>query len=97
MDCFEVLGRNAKSGASAARSPPNSAGNSPTLGQAERFGGQQQGVSPPPGKGGQGGKGQSLYGIVQFDFQAQRQDELDAKKGEPIVVMCVYSLPGDAC
>ena len=90
MDCFEVLGRNAKS--SAVRSPPTSAGNSPTMGSSSTFG-QQNGPSPPPTKGGAGGKGQSLYGIVQFDFQAQRQDELDAKKGEPIVVMSVILVP----
>lgn len=36
-------------------------------------------------------KGQSLYGRVQFDFDAQRPDELDAKRGENIIVMCVRS------
>lgn len=29
----------------------------------------------------------SVYAIVQYDFQAERPDELDAKKGEPIVVI----------
>jgi bud emergence protein 1 len=33
------------------------------------------------------GKAQSLYGVVQYDFEAQRADELDAKKGEPIIIM----------
>lgn len=28
-----------------------------------------------------------MYAIVQYDFQAERPDELDAKKGEPIVVI----------
>lgn len=28
-----------------------------------------------------------LYAIVQFDFQAERPDELDAKQGEPIVII----------
>jgi len=28
-----------------------------------------------------------VYAIVQYDFQAERPDELDAKKGEPIVVI----------
>ena len=29
----------------------------------------------------------SVYAIVQYDFAAERPDELDAKKGEPIVVI----------
>ncbi|KAI9317691.1 hypothetical protein BX666DRAFT_1939964 [Dichotomocladium elegans] len=30
---------------------------------------------------------QPLYGIVLYDFQAERSDELDAKAGEPIIVI----------
>ncbi len=29
----------------------------------------------------------SLYAIVQYDFEAERPDELDAKAGEPIIVI----------
>ncbi|OAV99549.1 hypothetical protein PTTG_06098 [Puccinia triticina 1-1 BBBD Race 1] len=32
-------------------------------------------------------KTQPLYGIVQHDFVAERPDELDAKRGEPIIVI----------
>ncbi|GAA6001473.1 hypothetical protein JCM10207_006684 [Rhodosporidiobolus poonsookiae] len=32
-------------------------------------------------------KHQPLYGVVQYDFVAERADELDAKKGEPIIVI----------
>lgn len=32
-------------------------------------------------------KSQPLYGIVQYDFVAERADELDAKRGEPIIVI----------
>ncbi|SCZ88675.1 BZ3500_MvSof-1268-A1-R1_Chr2-1g04564 [Microbotryum saponariae] len=32
-------------------------------------------------------KQQPLYGIVQYDFVAERADELDAKRGEPIIVI----------
>ena len=47
--------------------------------------GPRSGPSPPgPGQT----KAQSLYGVVQFDFEAQRADELEAKKGEPIIIMC---------
>lgn len=28
-----------------------------------------------------------LYAIVQYDFVAERADELDAKAGEPIIVI----------
>ncbi|GAA5912706.1 hypothetical protein JCM5296_003370 [Sporobolomyces johnsonii] len=32
-------------------------------------------------------KHQPLYGVVQYDFVAERADELDAKRGEPIIVI----------
>ncbi|GAA6047415.1 hypothetical protein JCM3770_001293 [Rhodotorula araucariae] len=32
-------------------------------------------------------KHQPLYGVVQYDFVAERPDELDAKRGEPIIVI----------
>ena len=28
-----------------------------------------------------------VYGVVQYDFSAERPDELEAKKGEPIIVI----------
>ena len=44
-------------------------------------------ASPPiPGVGPKKGK-QPVYAVVQYDFIAERPDELDAKKGEPIMVM----------
>jgi hypothetical protein len=36
---------------------------------------------------GDGKKQQPLYAIVQYDFHAERPDELEAKAGEPIVVI----------
>ncbi|KAJ6104317.1 hypothetical protein N7523_010637 [Penicillium sp. IBT 18751x] len=33
------------------------------------------------------GQGAMVYGIVQYDFQAERTDELDAKAGEAIIVI----------
>ena len=52
---------------------------------------------PPPGALTTGGAGrpissssprhQPLYGVVQYDFVAERADELDAKRGEPIIVI----------
>lgn len=35
---------------------------------------------------------QPLYGIVLYDFQAERSDELDAKAGEPIIVIAQSNL-----
>lgn len=45
-----------------------------------------------PGVGGrprsnQAPRNQPLYGVVQYDFVAERPDELDAKRGEPIIVI----------
>jgi bud emergence protein 1 len=34
-----------------------------------------------------GGKGASVYGIVMYDFKAERPDELEAKEGEAIIVI----------
>lgn len=34
-----------------------------------------------------GGGGAMVYGIVQYDFQAERPDELDARSGEAIIVI----------
>lgn len=62
---------------------------------------QQQGGAPyglpsptsPPASGtnsrpdSHGSKHSPLYGVVQYDFVAERADELDAKKGEPIIVI----------
>ncbi|WWC85948.1 uncharacterized protein L201_000818 [Kwoniella dendrophila CBS 6074] len=45
-------------------------------------------ISPPLSAGTTASKPkQPVYAIVQYDFHAERPDELDAKKGEPIVVI----------
>ncbi|KAK8845469.1 hypothetical protein IAR55_006182 [Kwoniella newhampshirensis] len=44
-------------------------------------------MSPPISADGPRRPKQPVYAIVQYDFQAERPDELDAKKGEPIVVI----------
>lgn len=36
---------------------------------------------------GKAGGGAMVYGIVQYDFQAERPDELDARSGEAIIVI----------
>jgi bud emergence protein 1 len=47
--------------------------------------GGMAGLVPTLGPGGK--KHQPLYAIVQYDFHAERPDELEAKAGEPIVVI----------
>ncbi|GAA5975465.1 hypothetical protein JCM11641_004273 [Rhodosporidiobolus odoratus] len=62
-------------------------------GQTSPFGGPSPvstpGVAPVSGRPASQGssKHQPLYGVVQYDFVAERADELDAKKGEPIIVI----------
>lgn len=48
-----------------------------------------QPLSPagPKSASSNGQKSQPLYGVVQHDFVAERPDELDAKRGEPIIVI----------
>jgi bud emergence protein 1 len=38
-------------------------------------------------RGGGGKGGAPLYGVVLYDFNAERPDELEAKTGEPIIVI----------
>ena len=45
----------------------------------------QQRKSQPGGK--LGGNGPMIYGVVMFNFDAERADELDAKAGEAIIVI----------
>ncbi|BGP24924.1 budemergence protein 1 [Rhodotorula toruloides] len=59
---------------------PYAAASSPT----SPAGSTSSGAQPPSQPA---AKHQPLYGVVQYDFVAERQDELDAKKGEPIIVI----------
>lgn len=64
-------------------------------GYSERSAGQPAGSNPSKASPGirmstlakSGGGGAMVYGIVQYDFQAERPDELDAKAGEAIIVI----------
>ncbi|KAI8344391.1 hypothetical protein BC941DRAFT_507949 [Chlamydoabsidia padenii] len=58
-----------------------------TAATAISFGQQQQETNFDEFQQGGGKKMQPLYGIVLYDFQAERSDELDAKAGEPIIVI----------
>lgn len=71
-----------------ATSPPSAGGasqfaNYPSSSSAAAAAGPGAGATPLSPQS----KAQSLYGQVRFDFEAQRPDELDARKGENIILM----------
>lgn len=80
MNYFQVLGKNERDSADSAKS----------LGSLERqHTDTDSGYSEKPGarKSVQEKSGGPLYGIVMFDFQAERADELEAKAGEAVIVI----------
>ena len=97
---FEIIGKTERqSGGSVASGASNVIGNHPDSGYSEQslHIRTQSSVSKPP-QGGNGhvtmpslgrssGTGAMVYGMVQYDFNAERPDELDAKQGEAIIVI----------
>lgn len=70
--------------------PPNSAGSSSGASSMIPLSGgsaQASGSRLSQAEAGLPPKFQPLYGVVQYDFVAERPDELDAKRGEPIIVI----------
>ncbi|GAA5983275.1 hypothetical protein JCM10908_000222 [Rhodotorula pacifica] len=64
----------------------------PAVAAATRTSGPNGSLASSAGTGGRPGsqsapRNQPLYGVVQYDFVAERPDELDAKRGEPIIVI----------
>lgn len=98
---FEIIGKTERqSGGSVASGASNVIGNHPDSGYSEQSSHvrNQNSISkrtPPGGNGhvrmpsmGRGsGTGAMVYGIVQYDFIAERPDELEAKQGEAIIVI----------
>lgn len=97
---FEVIGKterqSAGSTASGASStlpptntlPPHDSGYSENGGHSTRdsnLTARKAGHTRQPSTG--KGSGAMVYGIVQYDFNAERPDELEAKQGEPIIVI----------
>lgn len=97
---FEVIGKterqSAGSTASGASStlpptntlPPHDSGYSEMGGHSTRdsnLTARKAGHTRQPSTG--KGSGAMVYGIVQYDFNAERPDELEAKQGEPIIVI----------
>lgn len=73
---FQVLGRSVKDGANIGTA---TSADATSNGSGSRT--AQVPIHPVPSKS------SPLYGIVQYDFQAERPDELDAKAGEAIIVI----------
>ncbi|RDL39808.1 PX protein [Venustampulla echinocandica] len=65
------------------RMPDHDSGYSDTSGSGTLVGTEAQRQSRTSGKG----SGAMVYGIVMYDFAAERPDELDAKAGEAIIVI----------
>lgn len=86
---FQALGKTERdSGQSekspqAVRAPDHDSGYSDTSGSGTLIGTDTARSSKTMGKG----SGAMVYGIVMYDFAAERPDELDAKAGEAIIVI----------
>ncbi|KIW05820.1 uncharacterized protein PV09_03026 [Verruconis gallopava] len=92
---FETVGKQARNSAgstgsggyapvqgSAPHDSGYATGNGTGVGGAQRM---SAGSSQRPQQG--AGRGASVYGIVMYDFKAERPDELEAKEGEAIIVI----------
>lgn len=91
---FEVIGKTERQSAGSVASvsgnavPPHDSGYLEKAAHARKESNSAAGVGghnrmPSMGKG----SGAMVYGIVQYDFSAERPDELDAKQGEAIIVI----------
>ncbi|RFU29055.1 hypothetical protein B7463_g7297, partial [Scytalidium lignicola] len=91
---FQALGKTERDSGHSDSSPPG-------LKSLDHDSGYAEGPGPAPGSAGAGadasqrmsklvgkkGSGAMVYGIVMYDFAAERPDELDAKAGEAIIVI----------
>lgn len=83
---FQALGKTERdSGGSpqAVRLPDHDSGYSDTSGSGASAGPDGQRMSKMSNKG----SGAMVYGVVMYDFAAERPDELEAKQGEAIIVI----------
>ncbi|MCO5570907.1 hypothetical protein L7F22_024637 [Adiantum nelumboides] len=91
---FEVLGKNVRQNNQGGGGGSSVGSSSPTLSQAGGMGGGGGGgvIGNVAGTRAAGAAmtakgGGGLYARVKYDFAAERPDELDAKSGEPIIVI----------
>jgi bud emergence protein 1 len=91
---FETIGKHARNSAGSNKSDPHHvpAGNhdsgyaTGSLSSSATLTNNGPRISKSMGKG-QAGGGAMVYGVVMYDFKAERPDELDAKEGEAIIVI----------
>ncbi|GAA94268.1 uncharacterized protein L969DRAFT_67871 [Mixia osmundae IAM 14324] len=95
---FQVLARNERDQRTQPAQQQRPLQNARSMGNMRGGPAQQQETVPPMpsnprasnsrrlSASGQPGKG-PLYGVVQYDFKAERSDELDAKRGEPLIII----------
>ena len=93
---FDTVGKQARNSTSSARSGHDSGyadnlfasqGGDVRPMRMSKSMGMKAPVGGVGGMGGMGGGGAMVYGVVMYDFKAERQDELEAKEGEAIIVI----------
>lgn len=86
---FEVIGKTERQSAESVASAASNPIHQHDSGYSERGqsnnAGRTMGLNRMPSMG--KGSGAMVYGIVQYDFNAERPDELEAKQGEAIIVI----------
>jgi bud emergence protein 1 len=86
---FEIVGKQVRNSAGSSKSDPysNSAGHD--SGYADSSSPNANGANPMRLSKTMGGRntGAMVYGVVMYDFKAERPDELEAKAGEAIIVI----------
>ncbi|KAI9847052.1 MAG: bud emergence protein 1 [Thelocarpon superellum] len=97
VEYFQVLGKNERDSASSITSSASHRLPDNDSGYSDRSGGSGVTSAPPPqdvnsrpirfSKSVGKGSGAMVYGIIMYDFKAERADELDAKAGEAIIVI----------
>ena len=96
VNYFQVLGKNERDSAgsitstASQRLPDNDSGYSDRSGGSGVANGADLGAGSRPvrfSKSVGKGSGAMVYGIVMYDFKAERADELDAKAGEAVIVI----------
>lgn len=89
---FEILARNERDSAGSSLSRTSGLYGDGEIGESDRSEKAAANDHPPTShpsriSTGQRGAGAMVYGVVQYDFAAERPDELEAKRGEAIIVI----------
>lgn len=96
VNFFQVLGKNERDSSGSITSSVSHRIPDNDSGYSDRAGGGPAGSSNTPDPNGRPmrfsksvgkGSGAMVYGVIMYDFKAERADELDAKEGEAIIVI----------